>query len=240
MLIVINMALSACSAKAYVQNPASGPFEPGLRTAERRAVDLLADGQTEIPAWIVAQMLDASDRLAIGLSPAGTGDMVLTDEITEILGPAVSLNRIFADAGDFRGRLCLVKGIFGSAENVDHQLHLPEQDHCWSVVLFDDRYRSPFQLFTVRDPQKFRKGVPVFALGYFMACRTDQPADPAGPQVLTVPVFMGVLLGIPSSRGSATPGFPTLVLALVCVLTAAYLIVRITTARSMKGSSFLK
>jgi len=229
-----SVLVSLFNISAYGAAVAGDP--PGLTPTEISTINALPDGGMEMPAWVIVQLLDASDRLhrfvagrSVTTVPAA-GNNRDTLKISGI--PSVTINSVLADTVGYRGRLCAIHAIFGSAENVDTDLELDQQDHCWAVILLDRRYLTPLQVFTTNRPGRFKKDSPVVAIGYFLATRTDRPRAGNLSQALTIPVFMGTVVSAAPRMGGSS-GFPNWVFfAVLVLLTGAYLLIRIYIARS--------
>lgn len=220
--IVVFVSITPLSSMAY-----EGPQEDSLSltSAEQNVIDSLTDGSETVPAWVIAQLLDASDRL----HPFADEGRFRPGHI-----PVVSINTILAESARHRGRLCAINVLFISAENVDHALGLPQQDHCWSVIALDDKYATPLQLFTTKRPSGFAKDSPAVVVGYYLASRMDRPMQGDGSQRLTVPVFVGSLILAPAQRQAGGTRFRWFFFGVIVFLVGVYLLVRIYIARSAK------
>lgn len=213
------ITISVFNLCSYAQTSAPD-YTYDLMPTEKSAIDSLSDGREGIPAWVIAQLLDASDRLG-------------NNSTTTLIKPhLVTINQILADSAGFRGRLCVIKSIFASAQNVDADVSLPDQDHCWTVFGFDGEYRMPLQLFTSIQPVGFAKGERIYVIGYYLANRTDRLRLSDTSQPVTVPMFMGIIRSaadsLPQRRGFPIRYF----LAVILFLTASYLALRIYITRS--------
>jgi len=235
-LCILTLLITATYSPIAIAGP------PPLTPAEKKAVDCVTDGSENVPAWIIAQMLDASDRLGnfLDAKMAQPTTSIHQNTATVTGVPCVTVNAILAASAEYRARLCAIDASFGSVENVADDLDLPGDDHCWSVIIYDRKYRTAMQYFTTKRPRGFTKGLHVIGFGYYLGTRTERAASGGSSQLLTIPVFMGSVRAA-STAGEGGGYFSNRAFfAVILFLIATYLSVRIYVGRSgRRRASFL-
>jgi hypothetical protein len=167
---------------------------PSLTLKERTYINNLSQNPSEIPAWLIAQLLDASDR-------------VRRFTASQPVPTTVPLNNLLASPGRYKLKIIAIKATFVEFSDVTRELQLPPPDRCWSVILLDSQYHQPIQVFTTQNPSGFQKDPEILAVGYYLASRIDRPKRGASTQVLIIPVLIGSLLPLELKRPPSTTPF---------------------------------
>ena len=154
---------------------------PFLTSQDRTYINSLPNNQPNIPAWLIAQLLDVSDRVHCFATSQPVPNTVL-------------LNNLLASPDQYRTKMVSLKAMFIESSDVTRELQLLPPDQCWSVILLDAEYHQPIQVFTTKDPSRFPRGSEVLAIGYYLANRLDRPKRGSSSQVVVVPMFIGSLL----------------------------------------------
>ena len=201
-----------------------------LKLSEKNVITGLSVCENTIPSWVVAQLLDASDRLgkAFPESSAINADK----NQYKLMTPFITLNTLLADPASHRGQLISIRGLFYSAQRVDAELLLAGQDHCWSVIILDSRYQRPIQVFTTKPPTGFTRGAIVCAVGYYLSNRMDQTETGDILQPVAIPVLMGIIRSNLDGAATGSRFQNRVFFGVILFLTATYLLIRIYIARS--------
>jgi hypothetical protein len=201
-----------------------------LKPSEKNVIDGLSVCENTIPSWVVAQLLDASDRLGKAFPESSDTN---TDKYQyKLMAPLMTLNTLLADSASHRGQLISIRGLFYSAQRVNAELLLAGQDHCWSVIILDSRYQRPIQVFTTKPPAGFTRGAIVCAVGYYLSNRMDQIGTEHASQPVAIPVLMGVIRSNLDGAATGSRFQNRFFFGVILFLTATYLLIRIYIARS--------
>jgi len=196
---------------------------PSLTDQEKTYINKLSINQSQIPAWLIAQLLDVSEQL--NKLPA----KMLMDL------PEVQLNNLLADPGRFQAKMVTIKGYFVQSNDVQSELQLPASDHCWSVIVLDAHYRRPIQCFTIQNPNRFRKSSMVRVVGYYLTNRIDRSKSWMSSESLIIPVIIGAIVPI-AEKSVSEPIFQEKkfifkLLAVIIILGLTFLMLRMYIAK---------
>jgi hypothetical protein len=187
-ILPISFTITIAITTSYAKPLPPTSSAPSLTSQEISYVNALPVNSTQIPAWLIAQLLSSQTRLRQFSTSHPTGQ--------------VSLNELLANLDRYRSKVIAIKAVFVEAIDVKKQLQLLPPDRCWSVILLDEKYHQPLQLFTSHDPAKFQKHPDVWVFGYYLTNRIDRSKSALMPKPLIIPVLTGIIL--PMDTGPTT------------------------------------
>ncbi|MFA5864534.1 MAG: hypothetical protein WC975_07575 [Phycisphaerae bacterium] len=190
-ILFVGIAITALSTISYATTSLSNSVQPALMAKEKSYINALSNTQTQIPAWLIAQLLGASDHLR-------------QFSIPQPAWPRVRLNDLLANPDLYKAKLIVVKALFAEATDVRKELQLVPPDRCWSVILLDLDYRKPIQLFTTQEPSVFKKNQLIYATGFFLTNRIDRAKENSFSKPLVVPVLTGIIIPVTGEKSFTT------------------------------------
>jgi hypothetical protein len=222
LIILVTTYISA----SYGQTTRPEPSRQWLSKGEITIINSLKINSSEIPPWLIAQMLHLSKDLEREVKG---GRLTL---------PITKLNELLANPEKYQGRVLALKAIYVKSSDVKEPLQLSPDERCWSVLLLDVKYCHALQLFTSESPEKFRKNQLLSVIGVFLTTRVDTPETGDASQAIIVPVFVGTLH--PMVEGGKSTGYNNFsqFMVIIIFLVFLYIGVRIYVGRKMKEKPF--
>ena len=108
----------------------------------------------------------------------------------------IRLNDLLANPDSFRSKLVALRAGFAEAVDIRKELELLPPNRGWSILVLDQDYRQPIQLFTTQDPAKFPKNQNVLIAGFFLTNRIDHSRSGMSAKPLVIPMLVGVIVPI--------------------------------------------
>jgi len=219
------LSLSHFVSVVYATSLSPVSTRPFLTPNETQLINKIANNQSLFPAWVIAGLLDASERI---------GEMATNQPV----GQVVRLTEVLAEPDRFKSKIIVLQGLFRESADVRKDLDLSPPDHCWSVYLLDAMHSKPIQCFTPKDPSRFLKNQRVKAIGIFLGTRLDRPRKGESTERIAIPVLTGVVLpDVPLISGTSPMGTGRKVPGLVIIVVALlffYICVRIIVSKMIR------
>ncbi len=219
------ITITCCSTIVYSQEVRTDEQKNMISTTDINVIESLKLNCSEIPPWIIAQLLHVSDDLkqsvSSGLLPASP----------------MELNDLLADTEHYQGKIIALKTIYVKASDVKEPLELAPGEQCWSVLLLDVKYCHALQIFTSENPERFKKNQLLYALGVFLTTRLDKPEKGDASKPITVPVMIGTLLPVAEEVKDSDYIHFSRFLVIIIGLTITYIMIRVYVGKKMKKTS---
>ena len=219
---MVVIAVTLFIANSYSQNTRPVEGKLGLSLSEVNAINSININASEIPPWIIAQLLHQSSDLKRELT---AGRLHVSP---------MERNELMADPERYRGKVIALKAVYVKSSDVKEPLELAPDEQCWSVLLLDVKYCHALQLFTSENPERFRKNQLLYVVGVFLTTRVDQPEKGDMAQPIIVPVLIGTLLPIAENEKKSVYNEYSQFIVIIIVLTMLYILVRIYVGRKLK------
>jgi hypothetical protein len=233
------VCITSLFATGYTSRPADQSPMPRLTHQEKSYIKSISPSSRLLPAWLIAQLLDASDNLYCYLSENSRSIISNSNRFEQTnFVPFAEINHLLADPSAYQGRLIGIKSTLAKSMDVSSDLQLSPGQHCWTVYLVDSTYRRTLQVFTTQNPNKFTVAQRVYVFGYFLTNRIDEEDNAKKADPMVIPVLVGSIFPIEETDQKKNEDFRNFFLTFLVVLTLIYLYLKIANRKLRKAETF--